>query len=130
MRKILRAKIHRATVTHADLHYEGSITLPPDLMKLSGLVTNEAVAVWNVTNGNRFETYAIEGEKDSWDISVNGAAAHLTNPRDLVIIAAYEYLTSDQIVDFEPKLVFVDEHNHPKELRKEVPGPKLHLTKI
>ena len=124
MRKILRAKIHRATVTHADLHYEGSITLPPELMELSEIVTNEAVAVWNVTNGNRFETYAIEGEKDSWDISVNGAAAHLVNPGDLVIIAAYEYLTSAEVADFEPKLVFVDENNQPKELRKEVPGPR------
>ncbi|MCB0317414.1 MAG: aspartate 1-decarboxylase [Bdellovibrionales bacterium] len=124
MRKILRAKIHRATVTHADLHYEGSITLPPELMSLSGIVTNEAVAVWNINNGSRFETYAIEGAKNSWDISVNGAAAHLVSPGDLVIIAAFEYLNSKEVSSFEPKLIFVDQNNRPKELRKEIPGPR------
>ena len=128
MRKILRAKIHRATISHADLHYEGSISLPPELMRLTDIVTNEAVVVWNVSNGNRLETYAIEGEEDSWDISINGAAAHLMNPGDLVIIAAYEFLASKEVADFEPKIVFVDENNHPKELRKEIAGPNTPLT--
>jgi hypothetical protein len=79
-RKMMRAKIHRATVTQADVDYEGSITIDRTLMDATDLLPNEAVCVWNVTNGNRFETYVVEGERDSGCICVNGAAAHLVNP--------------------------------------------------
>lgn len=110
-RKILRGKIHRATVTHADLDYEGSITIAPELLEAAGMAQFEAVNIWNVTNGNRFETYTIYGEPGSTSICVNGAAAHLVNPGDLVIIAAFEYLPSDQLIRHEPKVVFVNRDN-------------------
>src|SRR5207237_3814183 len=91
MRKMMRAKIHRATVTQADIDYEGSITIDRRLLDATDLLPNEAVCVWNVTNGNRFETYAVEGPPDSGVICVNGAAAHLVNPGALVIIAAFTW---------------------------------------
>ena len=95
MRKMMRAKIHRATVTQADIDYEGSISIDRRLMDATDLLPNEAVCVWNVTNGNRFETYAVEGPPDSGVICVNGAAAHLVSPGDLVIIAAYTWLPEE-----------------------------------
>ncbi|MCB0353510.1 MAG: aspartate 1-decarboxylase [Bdellovibrionales bacterium] len=124
MRKLLRAKIHRATITQADLHYEGSITIPPSLLEASGILEYEAVNVWNVTSGTRFETYAITGRREG-EICVNGAAAHLVTPGDLVIVAAFSYFTEKGLLNFKPKLVFVDENNRVKELRSEVPGPDL-----
>ena len=124
MRKMLRAKIHRATVTQADVDYEGSITIDRRLMDATDLLPNEAVCVWNVTNGNRFETYAVEGAPDSGVICVNGAAAHLVNPGDLVIIAAYTWLEEEAARAYEPKVVFVDERNRMREKRAEVPGPQ------
>ena len=122
-RKMMRAKIHRATVTQADLDYEGSISIDRTLMDATDLLPNEAVCVWNVTNGNRFETYVVEGERDSGCICVNGAAAHLVNPGDLVIIAAFTWLPEKKARKHEPKVVFVDEQNRIREKRKEVPGP-------
>lgn len=127
-RKVLKSKIHRATVTHADLDYEGSITLPPHLMQLADIAEYESVCVWNVTNGSRLETYAIAGIEGADDICMNGAAAHLTHPGDLVIIACYQYLESDAVSDHRPNLVFVDEHNKVKELRDEVAGPQTPLS--
>lgn len=124
-RKVLRSKIHRATVTHADLHYEGSITIPPDLLEISGIAEYEAVAVWNVTSGTRFETYAISGLPDSRDICVNGAAAHLVTPGDLVIVACFQFLPDDRVADHKPQLVFVNEKNEIAEIRSEIPGPEL-----
>jgi len=124
MRKMLRAKIHRATVTQADVHYEGSITIDRRLMDATDLLPNEAVCVWNVTNGNRFETYAVEGAPDSGVICVNGAAAHLVSPGDLVIIAAYTWLEEEVAREYQPKVVFVDELNRMREKRAEVPGPQ------
>ncbi|MCB0320068.1 MAG: aspartate 1-decarboxylase [Bdellovibrionales bacterium] len=123
-RKVLLSKIHRATITQADLHYEGSITLPPELLEASGIREYEAVNVWNVTSGTRFETYAITGRPGRGEICVNGAAAHMVTPGDLVIIARFGYMSDDELTTFEPKLVFVDENNQIKELRKEVPGPE------
>ena len=120
-RKMLRAKIHRATVTQADVHYEGSITIDRRLMDATDLLPNEAVCVWNVTNGNRFETYAVEGAPDSGVICVNGAAAHLVSPGDLVIIAAYTWLEEEAARAYEPKVVFVDERNRIREKRAEMP---------
>lgn len=124
-RRVLRSKIHRATVTHADLHYEGSITIPPELLHLSGIMEYEAVHVWNVTNGSRFETYAICGEIGSHDICVNGAAAHLTNPGDTVIIACFFNLHEKHVSSYKPKLIFVDPHNRLIEQRAEIPGPRM-----
>ncbi|RMG40560.1 MAG: aspartate 1-decarboxylase [Candidatus Dadabacteria bacterium] len=123
-RKILKSKIHRAVLTHADLHYEGSITLPPELMQAADIVEYEAVNVWNVTNGARLETYAITGEEGSRDIALNGAAARLGAPGDLLIIASFIEIDENEIKDFKPKIVFVDKDNRIVEERKEVPGPK------
>ena len=123
MRKMMRAKIHRATVTEANVDYEGSITIDRRLMEAIDLLPNEAVWVWNVTNANRFETYAVEGPPDSGVICVNGAAAHLVNKGDLVIIAAFTWLDEAEARKHEPKVVFVDEQNRIREKRAEVPGP-------
>ena len=120
MRKMLRAKIHRATVTEANLDYEGSITIDRILMDATDLLPNEAVCVWNVTSGTRFETYAVEGEADSGVICVNGAAAHLVRPGDLIIIAAFTWLDEAAARVHEPKVVFVDEQNRIREKRAEV----------
>ena len=122
-RKMLRAKIHRATVTQADVDYEGSITIDRRLLDATDLLPNEAVCVWNVTSGTRLETYAVEGPPDSGVICVNGAAAHLVRPGDLVIIAAYAWMDEAAARVYEPKVVFVDEQNRIKEKRAEVPGP-------
>jgi aspartate 1-decarboxylase len=123
-RKMMRAKIHRATVTEANVDYEGSITIDRDLMDATDLLPNEAVHVWNVTNGNRFETYVVEGPAGSGVICVNGAAAHLVNVDDLVIIAAFSWMEEAEARRHEPKVVFVDEQNRMREKRSEVPGPR------
>jgi aspartate 1-decarboxylase len=122
-RKLLRCKIHRATVTHADLEYEGSITIPPHLLAAASLAEFEAVCVWNVTNGNRFETYTILGEEGSDTISVNGAAAHLVTPGDTIIIAAFGFYPQEEVAHHRPTVVFVDERNRFREQRAEVAGP-------
>lgn len=116
MRRLLHAKIHRATITHADIHYEGSITIPPMLLKASNIAEFEAVSIWNITNGNRFETYTIEGSdpEDSDEtaaICVNGAAARLVTPGDIIIIASFAYLETSEIASHEPTVVFVDQRN-------------------
>ena len=121
-RKMLKSKIHRATVTGADLHYEGSITIDLDLLEASDIIPYEAVAVWNVTNGNRFETYAIEGERGSGVICINGAAARLVAPRDLVIVASFVDMENSEALKHEPKLVFVDDKNRMLPTRAEVAG--------
>ena len=120
MRKMMRAKIHRATVTQADVDYEGSITIDRRLLDATDLLPNEGVCVWNVTNGNRFETYVVEGEPDSGVVCVNGAAAHLVRPGHLVIIAAFTWLDEEAARKHEPKVVFVDERNRIREKRAEV----------
>lgn len=124
-RKVLRSKIHRATVTHADLHYEGSVTIPPALLAEADIAEYEAVSVWNVTQGTRFETYAITGLPDSGDICINGAAAHLVNPGDIVIIACFGHIEEAEMKSFKPKVVFVDSQNRSRGSRAEVPGPLL-----
>jgi len=125
-RKMLKSKIHRATVTHADVEYEGSVTIDADLLEAADLLEYESVHIWNVTNGSRLETYALRGDRGSGQICVNGAAAHLARPGDLVIIASWVQLDEREAQRHEPKLVFVDEKNRIKELnRPEVPGPRL-----
>ena len=121
-RIMLKSKIHRATVTGADLHYEGSVTIDRDLMDAADIISYEKVAVWNVTNGNRLETYAIEGQRGSGVICLNGAAARLVAPRDLVIIASFVTMENAEAIKHEPKLVFVDEENHMLPTRTEEAG--------
>jgi len=121
-RIMLKSKIHRATVTGADLHYEGSITIDRDLMDAADIVSYEKVAVWNVTNGNRLETYAIEGQRGSGVICLNGAAARLMAPKDLVIIASFVNMENAEAIKYEPKLIFVDEENRMLLTRKEDAG--------
>jgi len=121
-RKMLKSKIHRATVTGADLHYEGSVTIDKDLLEVADIIPYEAVVIWNVTNGNRFETYAIEGERGSGVICINGAAARLVAPKDLVIIASFVNMENAAALRHEPKLVFVDDQNRMLPSRKEVAG--------
>ena len=125
-RKFLRSKIHRATVTQADLDYEGSLTLPPNLMRAADILPHEAVQVWNVTRGTRLETYAIEGCEGSTDICANGAAAHLIRPGDVVIIATFTFLTEtkEPPPHIEPRVVFVDDRNCMVKIGQEIPGPR------
>ena len=125
-RKFLRSKIHRATVTQADLDYEGSLTLPPNLMRAADILAYEAVQVWNVTCGSRLETYAIAGEEGSLDICANGAAAHLIRPGDVIIVATYSFLVDAQedTSAVEPKVVFVDSANQMIRVGQELPGPR------
>lgn len=122
-RRMLRAKIHRAVVTEANQDYEGSLTIPPELLDLTGIREYEAISVWNVTRGTRFETYAITGIRGSGDICVNGAAAHLAGPGDRVIIASFASVPESMIDDFRPVVVFVDDHNNAVRTGFEVPGP-------
>jgi aspartate 1-decarboxylase len=117
---MLKSKIHRACITHADLDYEGSITISPELLEASNILPYEAVNIWNVTSGTRFETYAIEGAINSSEICVNGAAAHLVTPGDIIIIATFIQLAEEHCRSFIPTVVFVDEHNRIKELRPEM----------
>jgi len=109
-------------LTGADLHYEGSVTIDLDLMEAADIIPYEAVSIWDVTNGSRFETYAIEGERGSGVICVNGAAARLVAPRDLVIIASFSSMSDEEARAYEPKLVFVDEQNRILPTRKEKAG--------
>jgi aspartate 1-decarboxylase len=110
-RIMLKAKIHRAKVTDANLDYEGSITIDEALMEAAGILPFEQVQIYNVTNGNRFETYTLTGKRDSGVICLNGAAAHQATRDDLVIIASYGLLDEEEYTRHQPKLVYVDEAN-------------------
>ncbi len=109
--QLFKAKIHRATVTHADLDYEGSVTIDAHLMRTAGIVPYEAVHVWNVTRGTRLETYALEGAAGSGIVCVNGAAAHLNRPGDLVILATFAELEAREVAAHRPTVVLVDRQN-------------------
>ncbi|MGC2697116.1 MAG: aspartate 1-decarboxylase [Candidatus Angelobacter sp.] len=118
--QLLKAKIHRATVTRSDLHYEGSIAIDELLMDAAGIVPFEAVHIWNVTNGERLQTYALPSPKGSGEICLNGAAARRAEVGDLVIIAAFGmYTDSDDVTQHSPQIVFVDAENR---LAQEVVG--------
>ncbi len=110
-RNMLKSKIHRATVTDADLHYVGSMTLDPDLLEEADLVVHEKVDIYNVTNGERFSTYVIEGQRGSGEVVLNGAAAHRVRRGDLVIICSYAEYESAEIAEHRPTVVFVDASN-------------------
>ncbi len=111
LRTMMKSKIHRATVTQADLHYVGSLTIDMDLMEAADLLPGQQVDVVDVDNGNRLTTYAIEGERGSGIVCINGAAARLIAPGDTVIIIAYAAMDDDEAKTFEPQVVFVDKHN-------------------
>jgi aspartate 1-decarboxylase len=123
LRTLLHAKIHRATVTQADLHYVGSITIDTDLLDAAGIVEGELVQVVDITNGSRLETYAIAGERGSGVIGINGAAAHLVHPGDLVIIMAYCGLAAEEIEEHRPRVVHVDADNRVVELGTDPAAP-------
>ena len=109
--EMLKAKIHRATVTEADLNYIGSLTLDEDLMNIAGLIEFEKVHVLDITNGSRIETYIIKGERGSGQVCINGAAAHLIHKGNLVIIASYCHLNDAEIQNHSPRIIKVDGKN-------------------
>jgi aspartate 1-decarboxylase len=121
-RHMLKSKIHRATVTHCELHYEGSCAIDEDLLEASNIVENERIDIWNINNGERFSTYAIKGERGSGMISLNGSAARRAQLGDLVIIAAFAVVDeADLKAGWKPDLVLVDERNAIKGSRDHVP---------
>ncbi len=128
MRRMLAGKIHRLRVTHADLEYEGSLTLSPELLGASGIHPYEAISVWNVTRGSRFETYAIKGELGSGDVCVNGAAAHHAGPGDIIIVAAFADVPDELVSSWHAEVVFVDAANRLLAVRQELPGPQQRLA--
>ncbi|AEB12076.1 aspartate 1-decarboxylase [Marinithermus hydrothermalis] len=115
---MFHAKIHRAVVTQADLNYVGSITIDEDLLEAAGILPYEQVDVLDITNGNRLTTYTLPGERGSGVIGINGAAAHLVKPGDLVIIVAYGLFDEEEARRVQPTVVLVDEHNRITEVRK------------
>ena len=119
---MLKSKIHRATVTDADLDYEGSCAIDPELLEASGLLPYERIEIYNLSNGERFATYAIRGEPGAGTISMNGAAAHKAAVGDLVIICAYCELDVEEAREHEPRIVLVDEANRIKQAHGEQPG--------
>ena len=123
---MFKSKIHRARVTHADLSYEGSVTVDSDLLDAADIVPYEAVHIWNVTRGTRLVTYALRGPKGSRAICINGAAAHLNQPGDLVILATFAEMTREEARTHVPTVVRVDRKNRIlAEAGPELPGPIL-----
>ena len=112
LRTMMTGKIHRATVTQADLHYVGSVTVDADLLDAADILPGELVSIVDITNGARLETYTIAGERGSGVLGINGAAAHLVHPGDLVILIAYAQMATEEAKTFEPHVVHVDEANH------------------
>ncbi|MBO0586558.1 aspartate 1-decarboxylase [Sporosarcina sp. E16_8] len=121
-RMMMNSKLHRATVTEADLNYVGSITIDADLLDAAGMLPNEKVHVVNNNNGSRFETYIIAGERGSGVICVNGAAARLVQRGDIIIILSYVYLTDEEARTHEPTVLIMDEKNGVKEVIREKQG--------
>jgi aspartate 1-decarboxylase len=123
-RFMLKSKIHRATVTHAEVDYEGSLTLDPELLALADILPYEEVHVWNVTRGSRLRTYAIAGEPGSNVVCVNGAAAHLCEPGDLIIVATFTQLEDAEARVYRPRVILMDKGNRVREVTPaEVAGP-------
>ncbi|RUM43832.1 MAG: aspartate 1-decarboxylase [Desulfurobacterium sp.] len=117
-RFMFKSKIHRATVTGADLNYEGSITIDSELLQLADILPYEKVDIYNITNGERFSTYVIPGEPGSGEICLNGAAARKVQKGDLIIIVSYCELEEEEIKEFKPTVVLVDEKNRPVKVTK------------
>jgi len=122
MRRILlRAKLHRVTVTHSELDYEGSVAIDARLLEAAEIREYERIEVYNIRNGERFATYAIRAEAGSGIISVNGAAAHKADPGDIIIICAYGEFEESEVVKHKPRLVYVDAHNRITHTRNSIP---------
>src|SRR5215831_7874170 len=124
-RRMFLSKIHRAVVTHADLDYEGSCTIDADLLDVADILPNQELHIWNVTRGTRLVTYALPGPRGSGVICINGAAAHLNRPDDLVILATFGEMDTEEARTFEPTVVMVDRNNRCVETRAEIPGPQM-----
>jgi aspartate 1-decarboxylase len=120
-RIMLKSKLHRVHVTHAELHYEGSCAIDDDLLDAADIREYQQVDIYNVNNGERFTTYAIRAQRGSGIISVNGAAAHKANPGDIIIIASYAMYNEIELQKYHPLLVYVDEHNRIIAQRNEIP---------
>jgi aspartate 1-decarboxylase len=121
IRTMLQGKLHRVKVTQADLHYEGSCAIDQDFLEAAGILEYEAIDIYNVTNGKRFSTYAISGERGSKIISVNGAAAHCADVGDILIIASYVTMPDEQARSWQPKVAYFDGDNEMKRTAKAVP---------
>ena len=128
---VFKSKIHRATVTHADLEYEGSVTVDSDLLDAAEILPYEAVHIWNVTRGSRLMTYALPGPRGSGAICVNGAAAHLNKPGDMIILATFAEMTREEARRHHPIVVRVDAQNRQTDdVSEELPGPVLNSLRI
>jgi len=119
-RNMLKSKVHRATVTDADLHYVGSMTLDPLLMEAADFLVHEKVEIYNITNGERFSTYVIEGERGAGQVILNGAAAHKVGRGDLVIICSYAEYEAEELEQHQPTVIFVDANNQVAETHRGV----------
>ena len=120
-RTMLKSKLHRARVTHSELHYEGSCAIDETLLDAANIHEYEQIQIYNVSNGARFTTYAIRAARGSGMVSVNGAAAHHAQPGDIVIIASYAVYYEIELARYAPELVYVDETNHIQETRQTIP---------
>jgi len=120
-RIMLKAKLHRVHVTHSELHYEGSCAIDDDLLDAADIREYQQIDIYNITNGERFTTYAIRAQRGSGIISVNGAAAHKASPGDLLIIASYAMYSELELQRYHPQLVYVDEHNRIIAKRDRIP---------
>jgi len=118
---MLKSKLHRVTVTHSELHYEGSCAIDENLLEAADIREYQQIDIYNVSNGERFTTYAIKAQRGSGVISVNGAAAHKANPGDLAIIATYAMYNELELQKFQPDLVYVDADNRIVDKRRQVP---------
>ena len=121
LRTMLQAKLHRVRVTQSELHYEGSCAIDDDLLDAAGIMEYQQIDIYNVTNGERFTTYAIRAQRGSRTISVNGAAAHKANPGDILIIAAFATYSEIELHKYHPRLVYVDEFNRIIDQRDKIP---------
>ena len=121
-RTMLKSKLHRVHVTHSELHYEGSCAIDEVLLDAANILEYEKIHLYNVTNGERFSTYAIRAERNSGIISVNGAAAHKANPQDILIIASYANYSELELEKFHPQLVYVDSNNRIQSQRNAIPA--------
>ena len=119
------SKIHRAVITHADLHYEGSVTIDVGLMEIADILPHQEVHVWNITRGTRIVTYALPGPRGSGVLCINGAAAHGNEPGDLAIVATFGNLEEEEARTHVPKVILVDKKNQVADIRAEIPGPQL-----
>ncbi len=121
-RTMLKSKLHRVNVTHSELHYEGSCAIDEALLDAGNMREYEQISIYNVTNGERFSTYAMRAERHSGIVSVNGAAAHKANPGDIIIIASYAVYHEIELEKYSPELVYVDDNNRIQSQRNAIPA--------